>query len=136
MGTGDSLPEGGAPGMAHISNDRCQALSNCAQHNRFCGYPLARSRPLLAQRLGVSAPLAEITIIGSVEQLANQVWWLSANPVFSSAAQPIRLYKTFRVVKGDVVPHHEVTRPRQFMRDRFECDKQLDTRGLHLAALR
>lgn len=103
MGTGDSLPEGGAPGMAHISNDRCQALSNCARHNRFYGSPLTRSRPLMAQRLGVSAPLAEITIIGSVEQLANQVWWLSANPVFSSAAQPIRLFgytKHFVSLKG------------------------------------
>jgi hypothetical protein len=60
-------------------------------------------RLLMAQSLGVSAPLAEITIIGSVEQLANQVWWLSANPVFSSAAQPIRLFgytKHFVSLKG------------------------------------
>jgi len=44
----------------------------------------------------------------------------------------IRLYKTFRVVKGDVVPHHEVTRPRQFMRDRFECDDTVALGGLAL----
>jgi hypothetical protein len=47
----------------------------------------------------------------------------------------IRLYKTFRVVKGDVVPHHEVTRPRQFMRDRFECDNPSGTRGGALGGL-
>lgn len=44
----------------------------------------------------------------------------------------IRSYKTFRVVKGDVVPHHEVTRPGQFMRDRFECDDTVALGGLAL----
>ena len=66
-----------APGSAEPQkNDRCQALSNCARHNRFCGFPWLWSRLRVAQGLGVSAPLSEITIIGSVEQPANQVSWL------------------------------------------------------------